>query len=69
LDLEREGAFTYVPWERMLDHVLATDELLDAMPHVETRVLELDQTWRSDYVDEVSDHRPVLTTLDATIRY
>jgi endonuclease/exonuclease/phosphatase family metal-dependent hydrolase len=68
-ELEQDGAITYVPWRRMLDHVLATDELLDAMPHQETRVLALDETWRDDYVETVSDHRPVLTTLTATIRY
>jgi len=68
-DLERSGAFTYVPWRRMLDHVLATDELLDVMSHAETRVLALDETWRSDYVDDISDHRPVLTTLEARIRW
>ena len=25
--LERDGDITYVPWERMLDHVMITDEL------------------------------------------
>jgi hypothetical protein len=40
-----------------------------SMQHEHTRVLELDRDWRSDYLDAVSDHRPVLTTLTATIRY
>jgi endonuclease/exonuclease/phosphatase family metal-dependent hydrolase len=65
--LEREGALTYVPWERMLDHVLVTDELY--LDHESTEVLALDETWRDDYVDVVSDHRPVLSTFSVVVRH
>ncbi len=64
--LERDGALTYVPWERMLDHVLITDELY--LEHENTEVLALDETWRDDYVDVVSDHRPVVSTFSLAVR-
>lgn len=56
---ERDGAYSYVPWERMLDHILVTEELASALAPVHTAVLPLEQTWRDDYLDAVSDHRPV----------
>ena len=63
--LEQDGALTYVPWKRMLDHVLMTEEL--SLEHEATEVLALDETWREDYVDVVSDHRPVLSTFSVAV--
>ncbi|MCA9710478.1 MAG: endonuclease/exonuclease/phosphatase family protein [Myxococcales bacterium] len=63
LDESDAGEATLIPWGSMIDHVLATQEALDAMPHQRTEVLHLDQTWSGDYVSTVSDHRPVLSVL------
>ena len=49
----------------MLDHVLVTDEL--SLEHDHTEVLALDVTWRDDYVEVVSDHRPVLSTFSFAV--
>jgi|GEM_PF-2583642 len=65
--LEHNGALTYVPWARMLDHVLMTEEL--SLEHEATEVLALDETWRDDYVDVVSDHRPVLSTFSLAVEW
>ena len=67
LPLEQDGALTYVPWERMLDHVLVTGEL--SLEHEGTEILALDETWRDDYVDVVSDHRPVLSTFSVAVEW
>ena len=69
LEPEEAGAVSYVPWRRMLDHVMASDELLADLPHENTEVLELDVTWRADFVDAVSDHRPVVSRFLRHVRY
>ena len=61
-DLAQTGAFSFVPSQVMLDHVLTTsalDEELDATPAVIPRLdLEI-----SDYENRVSDHLPVAISL------
>lgn len=52
-------------FQRMLDHVLTTEEL--SLEHEGTEVLALDETWRDDYADVVSDHRPVLSTFSVAV--
>ncbi|MBV1857529.1 MAG: endonuclease/exonuclease/phosphatase family protein [Nannocystaceae bacterium] len=62
---ESSGAATYIPWSRMLDHVVVTDGL--RAHHVDTDVLALDQD--ADYERQVSDHRPVLSVFAFPIAY
>lgn len=60
--LPGQGEFSYVPFESLIDHVVVTDATLDALVEPTTTVLHLDETWSGgDYLDEVSDHRPVRT--------
>lgn len=63
--LEAGGAATYIPWSRMLDHVVVTGGLEEA--HVETEVLVLDADWT--YEQHVSDHRPVLSRFEFPVSY
>lgn len=64
-DAESSGAATYIPWSRMLDHVVVTDGLKSH--HVDTDVLALDQD--ADYEQHVSDHRPVLSVFEFPVAY
>lgn len=61
-DLAQTGAFSFVPSQVMLDHVVTTtavDQALDATPAVIPRLdLEI-----SDYENRVSDHLPVAISL------
>jgi hypothetical protein len=50
-----------VPFASLIDHVVVTDATLDALVEPTTSVLHLEETWAGDYLDEVSDHRPVHT--------
>lgn len=68
-DAEEAGGVTLVPYGRMLDHVLATDELVETLQHRFTDVLELDDGWTGDFVETVSDHRPVVSVFDIPVRY
>lgn len=62
---ETAGAATYIPWSRMLDHVVVTDGLQPH--HVDTDVLALDRD--ADYERDVSDHRPVLSVFEFPVGY
>jgi endonuclease/exonuclease/phosphatase family metal-dependent hydrolase len=53
------GEFSYVPFQKLLDHIVVTDETLDVLVDPVTEVLHLEQTWAGDYLEDVSDHRPV----------
>ncbi len=55
------GDFSYVPFQTLLDHIVVTDETLDALVDPVTEVLRLEQTWDGEYLEDVSDHRPVRT--------
>lgn len=63
--IEAEGASTYIPWSRMLDHIAVSTPLLPH--HLDTEVLPLDQS--TTYEQHVSDHRPVLTVFSFPIHY
>ena len=63
--LEASGASSYIPWSRMLDHVVVTDSLEPF--HVDTDVLALDQS--PDYERDVSDHRPVVSLFEFPVAY
>lgn len=56
-----DGEVTLVPYGRMIDHLVATEELLEDIEPQATTVLALDEGWPGDFVETVSDHRPVLT--------
>jgi len=51
--------WSYPSWPSHLDHILITNELFDN--HISTETLKLDQT-TSNYISNVSDHRPVLAS-------
>ena len=61
LPAEQAGAFSLIPFEAMIDHVLVTTDMLDEVGDGETEVLELDRSVVS--YGELSDHRPVRTWL------
>jgi endonuclease/exonuclease/phosphatase family metal-dependent hydrolase len=67
LPIEDAGGISYVPWSRMLDHVVVTEEI--DLQLVDTEILALDQTWRDDYLEVVSDHRPVRSRFEVTVGY
>jgi hypothetical protein len=69
LPAAQAGEFTLVPYQNMIDHVFATEELTAVAEPVDTEVLHLDETWPGDYVETVTDHRPVLTRLRVAIEY
>lgn len=53
--------FSFVPWERLLDHVVTTDPLTGgASTHTEIAPLEMQI---NGYTVSVSDHRPVITSV------
>lgn len=64
-DAEAQGAATYIPWSRMLDHVIITDGLEPF--HIDTDVLALDEN--PDYERYISDHRPVLSLFEFPVQY
>jgi endonuclease/exonuclease/phosphatase family metal-dependent hydrolase len=57
---EAGGTGTYIPNPGFLDHILVTTDALDEWGDGSTEVLRLDDEI-DDYVDDVTDHRPVLT--------
>lgn len=64
-ELEASGATTYIPWSRMLDHIIVTDDL--ERHHVDTDVLALDDD--PNYERDISDHRPVMSLFEFEVRY
>jgi endonuclease/exonuclease/phosphatase family metal-dependent hydrolase len=58
--LEAADGSTYIPRPGFLDHILITADALGEWGDGATEVLHLDEG-DEDYVDRVSDHRPVLT--------
>jgi endonuclease/exonuclease/phosphatase family metal-dependent hydrolase len=65
--LAAAGEFSYVPFEKLIDHVAVTDETLDVLVHRSTDVIPLETTWAGDYLEDVSDHRPVRTRFGVAI--
>jgi exonuclease III len=68
-ELADTGAFSYVPYESLIDHIVVTDELLEVLLDPVTDVIPLEQTWTGDYIDDVTDHRPVRARFGLPIGY
>ena len=58
--LAEAGAFSYIPYQSLIDHVLVTTTALDEYGAGETEVLAVEDQIPG-YLDTVSDHRPVLS--------
>ena len=63
------GESSYIPFPSLIDHILVTDEIFDALDYQQTEVLYLDQTWSGTYEQTVSDHRPVQARFDLVQRF
>ncbi len=64
------GAYSYVPFRSLIDHIAVTEEALEDLRDPELEVLPLEQTWGGgDYVDEVTDHRPVRARFETAVGY
>jgi len=63
------GEFSFVPFERLIDHVLVTEELLGTIDVADVRALHLEETWNGDYLRDVSDHRPVVVTFGVPVAF
>lgn len=54
------GEYSLIPWRAFLDHILVTTDLFADYTNGTTEVVHLDQEISDyDYVNEISDHRPV----------
>jgi endonuclease/exonuclease/phosphatase family metal-dependent hydrolase len=62
VELDAAGAFSYIPFRRLIDHAVATREAAETFPPLSVDVLELDAEIEG-YVDDLSDHRPVRSVL------
>jgi endonuclease/exonuclease/phosphatase (EEP) superfamily protein YafD len=58
LPLERGGWASYVPFERMIDHVVISDDARVELGDGGAEVIELDRRVPG-YLETISDHRPV----------
>lgn len=58
LEVAQRGGYSYIPFRRLIDHVVMTREAADAFPLLAVDPILLDQTM-PDYATAVSDHRPV----------
>ena len=55
------ASFSYIPWTRLIDHIVSTGPLTDtATSHTEISALD---ELINGYTNSVSDHRPVVTSL------
>ncbi len=58
--LADQGEYSLIPWRVFLDHILVTADLFADYTNGTTEVVPLDQEISDyDYVNEISDHRPV----------
>ena len=62
VELAARDSFSYIPFRRLIDHVVLTRELVERFPVVAVDAIALDATIPS-YTDIVSDHRPVAARL------
>lgn len=58
LEVAQRDGYSYIPYRRLIDHVVMTREAADAFPLVAVDPILLDRTM-PDYASVVSDHRPV----------
>jgi hypothetical protein len=52
------GDYSLITWGSLVDHVLVTTPLLEAYGDGTTHAVHVEK-WVVDYVDDVSDHRPI----------
>jgi endonuclease/exonuclease/phosphatase family metal-dependent hydrolase len=62
LAIDQAGGYSYIPFKRMLDHLVLTHEAAAMLQPVKVAPVPLETTI-SDYLHTVSDHRPVRATL------
>ena len=62
LESARQGGYSYVPYRRFLDHVIGNQAAVSHFLARRAQPLALDQSMPG-YLSEISDHRPVETTL------
>ncbi|MBX7082960.1 MAG: endonuclease/exonuclease/phosphatase family protein [Nannocystaceae bacterium] len=67
--LADEGEYSFVPYQRLIDHVLVSEELLGVIDVAQVRALDLERTWNGDYLRDISDHRPVVATLSVPVAF
>src|SRR5690606_7284282 len=58
LELEQAGAFSYIPFEVMIDHALVSESAEGAYGEGQTQIFALDDLIGN--YGEISDHRPVV---------
>jgi endonuclease/exonuclease/phosphatase family metal-dependent hydrolase len=59
--LDASGAYSYIPYRRLIDQILVTNGLLEEYGDGPTAVMALDTMGLGyDYESEISDHRPVV---------
>ena len=54
------GAYSYIPFRRLIDHAIATREAAEQFPIESVEVIEMEREI-DEYRDEISDHRPVVS--------
>ncbi|MEM9459358.1 MAG: endonuclease/exonuclease/phosphatase family protein [Myxococcota bacterium] len=69
MEAAEAGESSYIPFPSLIDHIMVTDEIFDALDYQQTEVLYLDQTWSGTYEQTVSDHRPVQARFDLVQRF
>lgn len=62
VDVTKRGGYSYIPFKRMIDHIVMTREATETLQIVEVSPIALETTI-TDYLHTVSDHRPVRATL------
>ena len=62
LAVDQAGGYSYIPFKRMIDHVVLTHEAAAMLQPVKVAPVALEATI-NDYLHTVSDHRPVSATL------
>ncbi len=62
LAIDQAGGYSYIPFKRMIDHVVLTREAAAMLQPVNVAPVALEATI-ADYLHTVSDHRPVRATL------
>ena len=62
LEVARRDEFSYIPFKRLIDHIVMTRETAVAMPALVVEAVKLDATI-PNYARTVSDHRPVRAEL------
>ena len=60
---ELRGGHSYIPYEKMIDHILVTNDTLIELGGGESFALE-PETTMADYEEVISDHRPVLARFE-----